>query len=102
MRKRWSMTGAMLVVLLGFINLAAAHAGASDPAAVAQATKAAYAWLKLVDDGDYKRTWESASSFFKNAITDDQWKQRVAAVREPLGKVVTRKLKSAHYATSLP
>jgi hypothetical protein len=36
-----------------------------------------------VDDGDYKQSWESASSIFKNAITDDQWEQRVAAVREP-------------------
>jgi hypothetical protein len=68
MRKRWTMTGAMVVFLLGIINVAAARAGASDPAAVAQATKAADAWMKLVDDGDYKQSWESASSVFKNAI----------------------------------
>jgi hypothetical protein len=102
MGKRWSGTGAMLVLLLSFINVAVAHAGASDPAAVAQATRAIDAWLKLVDDGDYKQSWESASSIFKNAITDDQWEQQVGAVREPMGKVVSRKLKTVHYATSLP
>ncbi len=48
--------GAMVVFLLGIINVAAARAGASDPAAVAQATKAADAWMKLVDDGDYKQS----------------------------------------------
>jgi hypothetical protein len=102
MGKRWSVTGAMLVLLLSFINVGVAHAGASDPAAVAQATRATDAWLKLVDDGDYKQSWESASSIFKNAITDDQWEQQVGAVREPMGKVVSRKLKTVHYATSLP
>lgn len=99
MEKRWAMLGALLAVLL---NVVAVHAGPSNPAAVAQATKAADAWLKLVDAGDYKQSWESASSLFKNAITDDQWEQRVGAVREPLGKMVSRKLKAAHYATSLP
>jgi len=102
MRKRWIMMGAMLTMLPAFISAMKVHAAASDSAAVAQATRVADAWLKLVDDGDYKQSWESASSIFKNAITDDQWEQRVGAVREPLGKFVSRKLKAAHYATSLP
>ncbi|MGZ6226546.1 MAG: DUF4019 domain-containing protein [Candidatus Binataceae bacterium] len=102
MRKRWILIGAILTLLPAFINAMKVHAAASDSAAVAQATRAADAWLKLVDDGDYKQSWESASSIFKNAITDDQWEQRVGAVREPLGKFVSRKLKAAHYATSLP
>jgi hypothetical protein len=102
MRKRWILIGAILTLLPAFINAMKVHAAASDSAAVAQATGAADAWLKLVDDGDYKQSWESASSIFKNAITDDQWEQRVGAVREPLGKLVSRKLKAAHYATSLP
>lgn len=96
------MPGAVLVLLLNVVNIVAAHAGDSNRSAVSQATKAADAWLKLVDDGDYKQSWEQASSLLKNAITDDQWEQRVTAVREPIGKVVSRKLEAAHYSTSLP
>jgi len=36
------------------------------------------------------------------AITEKQWQQALNAVRSPLGKVTTRKLKSKQYATSLP
>jgi len=94
-----TLLGALLVLLF---QVDAIHAEESNGAAVAQATQAALKWLKLVDDGEYKQTWESASSLFKASITDDQWEQRVAAVREPLGKVIVRKLKSTHYSTSLP
>jgi hypothetical protein len=102
MGKRLSTAGATLVLLFGLIKVVAVHTEASNAAAISQATKAAEAWLKLVDEEQCKQSWESASSIFKNAITDDQWEQWVTAVREPLGKIVSRKLKSAHYATSLP
>jgi uncharacterized protein DUF4019 len=105
MNRRWSLLGRSLAggTLLGALlvllfQVGAAYAGDSDAAAVAQATRAAEKWLKLVDDAQYKQSWESGSSLFKNAITDDQWEQRVAAVREPLGKVLARKLKTARYA----
>lgn len=44
----------------------------------------------------------SRPAAFSKTLLDDQWDQRVAAVREPLGKVVSIRLKTAHYATSLP
>jgi len=94
-----TLSVALLVVLF---QIGAIAAGESNAAAEAQATQAAQKWLKLVDGGEYKQSWESASSFFKVAITDDQWAQRVAAVREPLGQVVTRKLTAARYTMTLP
>ena len=109
MSRRWSLLGASLLAgtLLGallvvFFRVGVVHAGGSDAAAVTQAKLAADKWLKLVDEAEYKQSWESASSLFKNAVTEDQWAQRVAAVREPLGKVLARKLKTAHYAATLP
>ena len=39
---------------------------------------------------------------FRNAVTEEQWKQKAAAARKPLGRLVSRKRKLAHYATSLP
>ncbi|HTQ24726.1 MAG TPA: DUF4019 domain-containing protein [Candidatus Binataceae bacterium] len=104
MSRHWSLLAGILLgaPLVLLFQVGAIQAGESNAAAVAQATQAAQKWLKLLDDGEYKQSWESASSLFKAAITDEQWEQRVAAVREPLGKVNTRKLTAAHYTTTLP
>ena len=91
--------GSILVLLL---NVVATTAGASDQTAVDEATKAADRWLKLVVAGDYKQSWDTASSLLKNAVTGDQWAQQVGTARKPLGALVSRKLKSTQYATSLP
>ena len=93
------LLGSFVVLLLSVVTAAAR---ASDQAAVGDATKAADRWLKLVDAGDYKQSWETASSLFKNAVTADQWAKQVGSARKPLGALVSRKLKSAQYATSLP
>jgi hypothetical protein len=103
MRRRSVIVGVtMLVMLFNLANVVTVRAGSSDPAAVALATRASDAWLKLVDETDYEQSWEDASSLFKSAITERRWSERIAAVREPMGKVVSRKIKTAHYATSLP
>jgi hypothetical protein len=77
-----------------------AMAGRSDreKAAIAAAEK----WLTIVDKGKYMESWEESSEYFKQAVKQDQWEQAVQAVREPLGKLVSRKVKSATYTTSLP
>jgi Protein of unknown function (DUF4019) len=64
--------------------------------------KAADHWLAVVDKGDYAASYERASSLFKSAIDKDGWVQKVKAVRDPLGKVVSRKLQSAQYTTTFP
>jgi hypothetical protein len=67
-----------------------------------EAVAAADAWLVLVDGENYADSWDQAASFFKSAIASDRWQTQVGAVRKPLGKLVSRKLKSKHYTTSLP
>jgi len=67
-------------------------------AAVDSATK----WLELVDAGDYGASWDEAAQFFKNAVSKEQWTEKVKAIRAPLGRVNSRKLKSATYKISLP
>ena len=99
MRTRSIVLGSILVLLFNFVTTTAR---AADQAAVDEATAAADRWLKLVDAGDYKQSWDTASSLFKNAVTADQWAQQVGSARKPLGALVSRKLKSAQYATSLP
>ena len=66
------------------------------------AHKSAEGWLPLVDSGKYVDSWQEASSFFKSHVTKDQWQTMVGAVRDPLGKVVSRKLKNATYTKTLP
>ncbi len=68
----------------------------------AAAIKATDAWLRLVDAGQYAESWREAAPLFKGAVTEHQWAAQVGAVRKPLGAVVSRTLKSATPATSLP
>ena len=70
--------------------------------AIAGATKAANAWLKLVDAGDYGQSWDAASNMFKNAVPRAEWSDKVAEVRGPLGAVISRKRSHAQYTTSVP
>lgn len=74
----------------------------SNPAAEAAAIESAQAWLELVDGGNFGQSWEAAAAVFKSAITQPDWEKAVRAVRTPLGKLVSRKIKSQQYATSLP
>lgn len=66
------------------------------------AVQAAQAWLSLVDGSQYVVSWKTAASYFKNAITEAQWQQAMAAVRAPLGAVQSRQLASTQFMTSLP
>lgn len=80
-------------------------AGASDAAsseAVSAATSAAESWLKLVDDAQYEASWTNAASVFRGALTSEAWSKAVGGVRGQLGQLVSRKLASAHYTTSVP
>ncbi len=67
-----------------------------------QALKAADTWMALVDSGQYDQSWEDAASLFKTAVDRNQWRRSLAALRKPLGKVISRKLKRKKYVTQLP
>lgn len=66
------------------------------------AQQSADAWLALVDSGKYAESWQEAAQYFKNAVTKDQWQSAMHSTREPLGKMLSRKLKSATFRTTLP
>ena len=73
-----------------------------EKAAEKTATKEAEAWLALVDQGKQEDSWDAAAKLFNDAVTREKWKESLTAVRSPLGKVITRRLKSARFATTLP
>jgi hypothetical protein len=74
--------------------------GAPKPEEEAQ--KAAEQWLALVDGDEFAASWDAAAGYFKAAVSKSQWEGAVGPIRKEIGKLVSRKLKSAKYATSLP
>ena len=74
----------------------------TEPEKEKAAAKVAESWLKLVDNGDYDKSWKEVSEYLRNLVTMEQFGQSVKPVRSPLGKVISRKVKSTTYATSLP
>ena len=96
MTHRW-----ILVIALAFIICVAGIAVAADkPEDAAQS--AAESWLKVVDAGDYAGSWDQAAKVFKAAVNQADWVKASGGVRVPLGKVVSRKLKSREYTEKLP
>jgi len=74
----------------------------SNPDAEKLGIASAQAWLELVDSEEYTESWEDAAEYFKSAITKEEWENTIHALRNPFGKVVSRKFKSQRYKTSLP
>jgi len=66
------------------------------------ALSACDSWLLLMDSEKYGESWNEAAEYFKNAVTKEQWQKSLNAVRKPLGKLITRTVKSKKYYTSLP
>ena len=68
----------------------------------AAAQAAVDVWLGLVDDAQYAKAWQSTSSLFQRTIPREQWANVAQTRRAPLGKMLSRKLTSAIFATTLP
>jgi uncharacterized cupin superfamily protein len=73
---------------------------AERPEDAAQA--AAESWLRLVDGGNYSASWEQAAKGLKGAVKQTEWSQTTGGVRAPLGKVVSRRLRSRQYRDKMP
>ncbi len=84
--------------------LLAAAPGVAGAAEANEATgaQAADAWLKLIDAGQYGASWDEASAMFRKAVSRPAWEQQARAAREPLGKVMARKLASKQLTHELP
>lgn len=73
---------------------------AADP--VREATRAAQAWLKLVDDGKYAESWKETGAQFQALEGQSSWVQRLTGVRTPFGKVASRAPGKAQAAKQIP
>ncbi len=66
---------------------------APAPGIHATAVRAAESWLAIMDRGDYARTWSAAAPRFHAAVTESAWVAKCEKVRQPLGRLVSRKLR---------
>ena len=95
--KRIVVVGVAIAIVL-LVGISWAKDADKEKAAVTAAQK----WLTLIDAGKYSESWQESSEYFRNAVNQDQWEQMLQSVRNPLGKVISRKLKTKAYKTSLP
>ena len=87
----------LLMLLPGICSTAQAQ---QKPEQVAK--QSSDSWLGLVDSGKYGESWQEASQLFKAAVTKEQWQSALRGSSDPLGKMLSRKLKSATYTKTLP
>jgi hypothetical protein len=66
------------------------------------AIAAADLWLKLVDQDQYSRSWETAAEFLKNSVARRDFVKALNTSRKPLGEVQSRQLDSKKFVTSVP
>src|ERR1700719_5148662 len=66
------------------------------------AQQSSESWLALVDSGKYAESWQECAQIFQAAVTKEQWQSALRATRDPLGKLLWRKLKGAPYNKTLP
>jgi hypothetical protein len=98
-RIKAGFSSALLFLTLLAGSTAAAQAQ-QKPEELAQ--QSAGSWLALVDSGKYPDSWQEAAQLFRAAVSKEQWQSAMRASREPLGKMLSRKVTSATYSKTLP
>ena len=89
------------LLTMGLI-LSGVTALAADPQKELAALSAAEKWLAIVDSERYTESWHETAELFKTAVSPNQWEQSMRAIRKPLGRLLSRRLKAKAYRSSLP
>jgi len=74
----------------------------NGPTAERIAIRSSEDWVAMVDSGQYAESWKNAAAAFRSAVPQEKWESSMKTVREPLGKLQTRRLDTAKYTTILP
>lgn len=90
-----------LAVLALAAGLAAAPVSKPRPKPEVAAQASAEEWLAVVDQGNYKESWKMMAATFKETVSRRRWNSTVQDLRAPLGKTLSRKLKSAELTKDL-
>ena len=90
--------GTMVLLVLALGTQVWAQSGPE----VEAAEKAARQWLDLVDQGQYRASWEASAEFFRKVVEPEKWVETLEKYHQPLGKNKSRKFVSAERRTNLP
>ena len=90
-----------MAAMMLFVGAAVA-AGPQEDAAIEEAKTGARAWLVLHDGQEFEESWEAAGELLQAAVTQKEWTAKWSVTMTPLGKVVSRGVKSAEHATTIP
>lgn len=96
---RYAVVLIAVMVLCSFSGICTAQ---SSEQKEKDAQETAMRWLKLVDEGKYGESWDTAAQLSKSAVPGEQWKMSLKSARKPLGRTLARKLVSSQYSTELP
>ena len=91
---------AFLAVVSLILSVVTVNAASFEKGKAAESS--AEKWLRMIDEGKYAESWKDAAELFRNAVSQEQWEQSLQAVRKPLGKLLSRTIKSKTYKSSLP
>lgn len=67
-----------------------------------EATALATSWLALLDGEQYEASWDQAAPYLQKQVTKEKWCQSMKSGRKPLGKLISRRRRSATFATTMP
>lgn len=59
-------------------------------------------WLTLADQGQYDKTWLSASEYFRSLIPQQWGQAQIEGSRKSMGNLISRNLRTQDYKTSVP
>jgi hypothetical protein len=90
----------VVVCLAAFLVVVGVAFADGTPEDAAQAV--AESWLRLVDGGDYPASWDQAAPALKGAVKRTEWAKMVGGTRTPLGRLMSRKLKSRKHTDKPP
>ncbi len=89
----------LIVLLLLLLCTSVVHAQESN--ILEKVESSARAWLGLIDSGNYKESWENASSLFKEKTSEVAWVKTITAIRTPRGTMNARYIATAGSTKSL-
>lgn len=74
----------------------------SDTSAAQADLNAAHTWVSLIDAKRWDESWSTAGTLFKSQMPQPRWTSTIQPVRDPLGAVSSRSVKSVTKTKSLP
>ena len=68
---------------------------------ITKAKKSAEEWINLVDNEKYNLSWEKSDILVQKLVSIENWKTIMTGTRNPLGKNISRDIKSIENKTEI-